>query len=251
MDYIITDDFDYSLSYHSYDIPFKRTNSKHRYIDDELFFLKKYNDMIMFKNKISSENFEEYKNKKMQFEIPKSILLIVYKTILMYCKTGYSTVETPNISFKIEDSSQSLNQKNGKYIVEFKVDLKNLKSIKESDKNENTNFFGKKEFNNKNSNKNLNIKDGIDEIYSICKQNKFNLRIRQGVKYTNYIIRISFELKKKDDDDITMALNKINEKALEDFNDANQLNKSSGLTTRYSETDLQTVETIDDNLRFK
>ena len=126
---------------------------------------------------------------------------------------------------------------NEQYTCEFKIDLKNLKTLYKEDKD--------------NEKIASNIKHGIDEIQSIAKSNKMGIKLKHGVKDEYYIIRLIINLSKSNHigDDVSIALNQINQHKLDQLKSIN-MSKSSGLTTVYGETDVQTEETVDD-LRFK
>lgn len=237
MNYAIMDDFNHEMAFHHYNLPFKRTDNNKRSLKDELFVLQKYNSMLTFKNKITEKNFDEYKNIK-DLSIYKSTLLVIYKIILDYCKHGYETIETNPIFFKLNmKQDNNLLNDNEQYTCEFKIDLKNLKTLYKEDKN--------------NEKIASNIKHGIDEIQSIAKSNKMGIKLKHGVKDEYYIIRLIINLSKSNyiGDDVSIALNQINQHKLDQLKSIN-MSKSSGLTTVYGETDVQTEETVDD-LRFK
>lgn len=225
-EYVITDDFEHSMSYQKYDIPFKRDDSQFRMLQDELFVLEKYNEIIPFKNKLQASNFEKYRN--ISFNVPKSVILILYVSIIEFCKTGISTIETNPISFRIEDESKKLNYKYGKYIFEFKVNVRNLKSIKGKDGEETT------------------IKHRLDEIYALCKSKNLNLKIRHGLKGDFYLIRIYFQPKQKEDNEIIKALNKTYDDTMDKFKSLN-LQKSTGLTTDYEQTEYHEEQTYEED----
>lgn len=237
MNYVIMDDFNHEIAFHYYNLPFKRTDNNKRSLKDELFVMQKYNSMLLFKNKITEKNFDDYKNIK-DLTIYKSALLITYKIILDYCKQGYETIETPPISFKLhmKEDNDLLND-NEQYTCEFKIDLRNLKTLYKEEKD--------------NEKAASNIKNGINELQSIAKNNKMGIKFKHGVKDEYYVIRLIINLSKSNHvgDDVSIALNQINQHKLEQLKSIN-MTKSSGLTTVYGETNVQTEETIDD-LRFK
>lgn len=222
--FLFLNDFNNDMAFQKYDIPFKQnTNIKKRKIQKELEILKQYNDMISYKNKINNENFEKYK--EINFDIPKSLILTIYKVILDYTNKGASSVKTEPITYKVIDDTENPKPKRGLYIFEVKFDRQNLKHIKNKD------------------GKNLNIKHGIEEIKIICKQNKMDLKIVHGMNKNHYLIRIHFFLQHKDDEVISV-IKKINEENKNFINEVD-LTSSSGLTTDYQSTEYNEVDTFD------
>jgi hypothetical protein len=215
MDYAITDDFDSNMAYHNYAIPFEKTNEKQRNIQEELEILDKYNDMLNYKNKIAKENFERYNG--IHFLIPKSILLIIYQTILNYNRQGITSVKTTPISFKLTDESENPKYNRGAYVFEFKFDRTNLRNIR-TDK------------------KIMSIKNGIDEIITVCKQNKMDLKIAHGVNKNNYIVRIQFNINKEKNSEVVKLVKQISNNKDEQFKDINLSMSDSNMTTQYSDS---------------
>ena len=260
--FIMTDDFNHDMAYQNYDIPIKRNDYPIRTLTEEIFALSKYNDMLLFKNKIAKHYFDEISNIFKEspdianFTINKSVLLMTYKTILDFCHTGYSTVETKPISFKYLDKKNKDLLDDMKYTLEFKIDTKNLKTIKVQDryKHFSVNKNHHKEYNDTN----ITIKQGIEEVKAVCDTNNFKIDFKHGVKNTGgneyYIIRIIVSADRQrgnlsGGDSLMMPINQIDQDKIEKLQSID-ISSSSGLTTFYPDTALNTEKTIDD-IRFE
>lgn len=228
LDFMIIEDFNKEMAYHYYDMPFYKDNEKERMLREELIALEKYNSMIVFKNKIKSEQLSKYIGNAPSVNIPKSTLLIIYKTILDFCYQGFNTVESNPIQLKIDWSNVKNDLLESKYVCEFKIEIKNLKSIKVKDRYKN--FSVKKEHPEEFNENLINIKNGIDGIYAIIKKNKMGVKIKHGLKNDEYIIRVIVDLNQSNSAETVFE--QLNYEKMEQIKSI-ELSKSSGLTTNY------------------
>lgn len=228
LDFMIIEDFNKEMAYHYYNMPFYKDNEKERSLREELIAMEKYNSMIIFKNKIKSEQLSKYIGNAPSVNIPKSTLLVIYKTILDFCYQGFNTVESNPIQFKIDWTNVKNDLLESKYICEFKIEIKNLKSIKVKDMYKN--FSVKKEHHEEFNENIINIKNGIDGVYAIIKKNKMGVKIKHGLKNEEYVIRVTVDLNQSNSAETLFE--QLNYEKIEQIKNI-ELSKSSGLTTNY------------------
>ena len=224
LNYHIENDFSNKYTFRNNDLPFQiNENEKFRTIDEELELLKKCNDLKKSKIKLTNENIDEYIN-SFKFNVPKSLILVIYQTILNHT---YHNVEEEIIKLKILDETNNVKENSGNYLLEFKIDRNNI--VK---------------YTNEINNVQSSIKNIIDGIINITKEEKYDLIIKQGINKNYYVIRIHFEIKilTSDKESISNSFNLINKPktSLKDLD----LSKSTGLTTDYHEDNSDTTEDI-------
>ena len=82
----------------------------------------------------------------------------------------------------------------------------------------------------------MSIKNGIDEIITVCKQNKMDLKIAHGVNKNNYIVRIQFNINKEKNSEVVKLVKQISNNKDEQFKDINLSMSDSNMTTQYSDS---------------
>ena len=120
---------------------------------------------------------------------------IVNLTQHISCLNPFEVREVLQVKLKILDETNNVKENSGNYLLEFKIDRNNI--VK---------------YTNEINNVQSSIKNIIDGIINITKEEKYDLIIKQGINKNYYVIRIHFEIKilTSDKESISNSFNLIN-----------------------------------------